>query len=86
MFLEYCFFHAAGPDLPIEKCYSGSMITSPIGTGVILLCSYSYPEPTSGIYQMSENSNGQLQWTKMKQEIKYPKGDTLVDYTDFPCN
>ena len=65
------------------------MITSPKGDGVILLgCSNDIYSGTTipAIYQMSENSYGQLQWTKMKQEIKYPKSDTIVDYTDIPCN
>jgi len=54
------------------------MITSPTGDGVILLGCF---ENREAIYKMALNSNGDFQWTKMKQKLKYPRSwKPLISY------
>ena len=62
-----------GPKL-LEPCSGSSMITSPFGEGVILLGCREHKE---AFYELN-NSNGILSWRKMKQQLKYPRSDTVA--------
>ena len=62
-----------GPKL-LEPCSGSSMITSPSGEGVILLGCREHKE---AFYELN-NSNGILSWRKMKQQLKYPRSDTVA--------
>ena len=51
-------------------------MTSPNGQGTIMLGCYRNPEQ---IYEMKWNHNGaSLQWSVMKQTLKYPKYETVA--------
>ena len=62
-----------GPEIPIE-CVDGSMVTSPNGEGAIMLGCSTNPEK---IHIMKWNGYS-LQWTLMKQTLKYPKYYTVA--------
>ena len=53
------------------------MVTSPSGTGVILLGCYENKET---IYEMTENENesGRYEWSRLNQKLKYPKSFSLA--------
>ena len=64
-----------GPEIPTQ-CVDGSIVTSPNGQGAIMLGCYRNPEQ---IYEMKWNYNGaSLQWSVMKQTLKYPKYETVA--------
>ena len=78
-----------GPPFPAEGTWSGKMITSPDGNGIIFLAMgvpYDYYEggsPANFFYHLKMNSDGDFEWIIMKQKLKVQSRYMfLMDYID----
>ena len=69
------YFINSGPDLPLTSCIYGSVVTSPDGKGILLMgCTIDQ----NGIYELAENSDGDLEWTKLNQQLESPRYGPIV--------
>ena len=69
------YFINLGPDLPLTSCIYGSVVTSPDGKGILLMgCTIDQ----NGIYELAENSDGDLEWKKLNQQLESPRYGPIV--------
>ena len=61
--------------MPLTSCIYGSVITSPDRKGMLLMgCTIDQ----NGIYELRENSDGDLEWTKLNQQLESPRYGPIV--------